>query len=1131
MKPSLLAGFRAALIAALTLLAGLHATRAGAEEAYERFLAGLKEQGLFDMALEYLNTMRDSPLLTEGQKQELPFEEGRVLVENARAENDTAAKSKLLDQARDRFAEFIKQNPSNPKSANAELELGNVLVERGRSLLFQANRPNNADKKDALLKGGRDLLQQAKKVFDEAEKKFSARSKEFKTYYDPKKEADKIEARTQVRGNLLTAQMLVAGVTQELAKSYQKGSADYKKLMQEAAEKYKTLYEKHRRLLVGLMARLKEGECYQELGDTKRAIGHYETLLGQGDDPQIRPLKTTALHLTLQCLTSDNEKNYEGAVNRGDEWLEKALPADTRTPDGLGITYFTALANKLLADSLIKPEDQARKKGLLLAAKKQAQAVAKASAFGNPYRDDAQQLYRKLLGADTQGGDQKEPTNFVEALDRAKELLDRQQDKLGMVKRAPELKDEANVPKYKAEAQQLGEDAIRYFKTALALRDDETPLDSVNIARYYLCYLDFQGGNYYDSAVLGEFVAKNYPKSQGGRQCAKIAMACWVQTYEAARKTQMANRFDRDKMVELADFITSAWPGGEEADEAWSLLLQVAITESELDKALEYLGKIPADSPRRGDAELKAGQALWTTYLRSVRRDESDRPPQAEIDKMHESARKMLEDGIKRSRAAIDEGNASVTLTTAAAALSLANIDIESGQAKKALDLLNDKKIGPLTLVAAGDPLTKQGNFAIDTYKLALRAYVAMQALDKAEDTMEALDKLVGASGDADAAGQLTRIYIALGRELEQQLQRLSQEQKIEERAAVSKGFELFLTRIEERATGNTFSSLNWVAETFFSLGSGSDPVGAKEATEEAKKYYQKSLDTDEKILKMAAKEKGFAPEGVAAAVKLRTARTLRRLREFEKARNLLVEVLKEKANLLDAQVEAARNFQDWGVEKPEYYTKAIAGDVKSKSKSGRMENLLWGWAKIAVRTQAQQKTNEAFYDARYNQAKCYVEIAKTKSGPEKTKTLGKAEQNILYTFRLQPELGGPEWHKKFDTLLRLVQQLEGNSRPTGLPDLPTKSAPAAETASVGLASAAPPAGAGETPKPAAAAASQTTAPEPSESGASTVVWLVVLLVVGAVAVVIGVKMNRAQKEAERKLRARREAKQFTGVK
>jgi hypothetical protein len=179
-------------------------------------------------------------------------------------------------------------------------------------------------------------------------------------------------------------------------------------------------------------------------------------------------------------------------------------------------------------------------------------------------------------------------------------------------------------------------------------------------------------------------------------------------------------------------------------------------------------------------------------------------------------------------------------------------------------------------------------------------------------------------------------------------------------------------------------------------------------------------------------------------------ARTHRRLRDFKQAQDLLVDVLKEKSNLLDAQTEAARNFQDWGSEKPEYLMKAIAGDVKQKSKEGREENLLWGWAKIAVRTQSQKTLDNAFYEARYNQAKCYVELAKKKSGVERTDTLGKAERDIVFTFRLRPQLGGAEWHKKFDTLLRSVQQLQGNAKPTGLPTETTQSPAAAKPVSTG---------------------------------------------------------------------------------
>jgi tetratricopeptide (TPR) repeat protein len=1006
------------------LTACLVPTLVQAEEAYERFLQALKERGLFDVALHYTQSMRTSPLLTDAQKLELPLAEGQLLVDYARAEGDPVAKTRLLDQARDRFTEFVKSNPAHPKSAVAETELGNVLMERGRNFLQQANRPAHAAQRDALVKQSRELYEQARNVFEAAETKFNDRYKSFPKVLDAKKDAKRIEQRKSARDDLLRAQLFSAGIRQELAKTYDSQSAEHKKLLQDAAERCKTITDKYPRLGAAVIARLREGECYQDLGDTKRAIGIYESLLSEADDASVRPLKTHALLLTLQCLASNDAKNFEMAVQRGEDWLQRAPPAEMHTPDGLGIAYITALASKNLADALTNDDPQ-RKRALLAAAKKHAQSVIKASSLNNPYRELAQQLSSKLIG--TEGESPKEPTNFIEAVDRAQALLDRWQERQNAIKTHGEGEGEAGP---------LREQARHYFQLALKLRDHDTPLDGINVVRYYLSFLDYQAGDYYDAAVLGEFVARNYPKSQGGRNCAKIAMHSYLQNFEAARKAQRNNEFDREKMIEIADYITSAWPGSEEADEAWNILLQLAVGEGQLDKALAYLAKIPENSPRRGDAELKAGHAVWAAYLSAARRGEA-RPPQVELDKMFATARKLLDAGLKRTRSAVDSGAMPVSATMPAA-LALAQIYVESGESAKAIDLLNDAKTGPLALVAAGNPVTKQGNFAAETYKLALRAYVANQALDKAETTMQSLEKLVNESGDADAAGQLTRIYIALGHELEQQLERLRQEHQTDELNKISKGFELFLDRISARETGNTFNSLNWVAETLFSLGTGYDVEGPAEASPEAKAYYEKSLDADSKIIGFAKSDNRFAREGALLSVKLRMARTERRLQQFQKSYDLLVDVLKEKSNLLDAQLEAARTLQDWGAQKPECYLNAIAGDVKDKA-LGRQENVMWGWAKIAVRTQSQKNLQAAFYEARYNQARCYLELGKTKTGPSRNEMLQLAERDIVATYRVRPQLGGPAWKKKFDLLLRDVQQQLGNA-PTGLPTEPDAS-------------------------------------------------------------------------------------------
>jgi hypothetical protein len=70
------------------------------------------------------------------------------------------------------------------------------------------------------------------------------------------------------------------------------------------------------------------------------------------------------------------------------------------------------------------------------------------------------------------------------------------------------------------------------------------------------------------------------------------------------------------------------------------------------------------------------------------------------------------------------------------------------------------------------------------------------------------------------------------------------------------------------------------------------------------------------------------------------------------------------------------------------------------------------------------------------------MELGQKKSGAEKKDMLQRAERDILFTYRIRPQLGGPEWTKKFDLLLRNVQQLLGNPKPTGLPVEPTNSTP-----------------------------------------------------------------------------------------
>jgi len=367
-----------------------------------------------------------------------------------------------------------------------------------------------------------------------------------------------------------------------------------------------------------------------------------------------------------------------------------------------------------------------------------------------------------------------------------------------------------------------------------------------------------------------------------------------------------------------------------------------------------------------------------------------------------------------------------------AAGLMLAEMEINAGQPQKAVDLLDDAKIGPLTLATAKSPLVAGGNFPADTLKVALRAYVAAQNLDRAEAVMNQLDQLMAGKG-GDGQSELTRIYIQLGLSLETQVANLRKTNKAAELDRVTRAFEKFLERIGSRTSGNNFSSLNWVAETFASLAGGYDAGGPK-ISATAKTYYERALATDERILASAAKQPAFVPSADALlVVKLREALCLRRLGRYKAAVDLLESVLRQRQQLLDAQVAAAQTYMDWGTVNPLYYNLAILGARKSsRDSNGVPTNTIWGWTKLATMLSSNPAHRQVYHEARLNAARCRMLQAETHGGDEKRRLLKLAVYEIYLTQRLVPDLGGPDMREKYDQLLRTIQKLAGE-KPVGL--------------------------------------------------------------------------------------------------
>ena len=174
---------------------------------------------------------------------------------------------------------------------------------------------------------------------------------------------------------------------------------------------------------------------------------------------------------------------------------------------------------------------------------------------------------------------------------------------------------------------------------------------------------------------------------------------------------------------------------------------------------------------------------------------------------------------------------------------------------------------------------------------------------------------------------------------------------------------------------------------------------------------------------------------GNTLVVRFQQGKALRLLGEYPASLNLLEALLKEKASMLDAQVEAALAYEQWAAKAPpavqsRVYQAALAGARPDANK----KNVIWGWGKISQETSRNPRFQARFFDARYHVALCRFLAGKAEKDPKNKKLLiEKSVTDITRVAALYPELGGVSQRKKFDSLLKLIQKELGQSQ-VGLP-------------------------------------------------------------------------------------------------
>ncbi len=187
--------------------------------------------------------------------------------------------------------------------------------------------------------------------------------------------------------------------------------------------------------------------------------------------------------------------------------------------------------------------------------------------------------------------------------------------------------DRQKLAELEADVAKKSAQAFAYCQRAIELSDAKSNLTNLNLVRYMLSYFYYAKKQYYEAAVIGEFLARKYPDAAKARPAAQIALTSLDALYREHKQAGETDLiYESGKLTDLANYILKTWPDQPEAGPAAELLMQFDLAEGNFDRARETLARMPEDSRARADAELRLGHTQWTKYLRSVQELQRSKP-------------------------------------------------------------------------------------------------------------------------------------------------------------------------------------------------------------------------------------------------------------------------------------------------------------------------------------------------------------------------------------------------------------------------------------------------------------------------------------------------------------------------
>jgi cellulose synthase operon protein C len=1015
----------------VVIVMGFFSSAVRADEPAQAFLDALRDNNYYDVAIDYLEGLKNSNSISKEFKDGLPFEMAQTLIGSTARMRDLASVESRLDQAQQLLTNYAANNQSLEVSAKTLHYQGNLLYRRSNIYLKQSESDRlTVAEREVLFGKARENLKGALTSYQKAKKQVRRLidpQSDDSIQIDPE-DPSTLRRRDQFQATYTQVRVSIPKVTEQLADTYLESDDEQKKLLTEARDEYEKVWEAYPKFIAGLKSCVYAARCSHKLGENKKALDLLSEVFILGDNSILKPIKLESFLLASDCWAASKKYPYKQVIEVLEPAVNSLNKVEVRQADWLRVQLEYSIAKHKKAEEVKAaggPRATSDSNRIDRAAAKVLRNVARVAS---PYRDRAKQLLSEwnVNFSEVAEGDAKPPGSFDDARQKGKDFVTDLESAVGEAslarKQAAAAKGVEKVEldaKYKeaAEAalQQSGE-ALGMFDLALQLAEKSTLRADINNVRYLQCYCYFATQRYIESSLIGEFLLKKYPNVDGTRS----AMTLLIQSYSIMLDRALENdkEFERSRLNTACDAVLRRWPGTTEAGVAASTMTRLALNDKDFDSARKYFSQIPKDAVYQPIMSVKLGQRLWFDYKAKARVAGAD-PKQ--LKPLMDEATQLMADGVNQTL--FDELNYEVAL----GALLLVDARLKSGEVDKAIARLESKEIAPLDLLKQQHPVitgTETGEiYRREVYKTAIKAYLAamkgaddqQQWIEKSRGVIDAMKADIKGSNDPKDAARVASIYQLIAIQLKEQFQLLDEPEKKQKFANSLSGF---LSGIQSES--NDAKTILWAGSTLLSVADSLAKSGLDDSSKEMAKAAQVALTR--------AQEMGFAgdPKESVMVAELKRQRALasRRSGNFESAMNEFLEILKGSPNSLNVQIDSADTLQMWAKvgKNQKRYIEAVKGrDSYKDPKTKRTQKRVWGWEKIALATRSNEKFRSTFYNALYHVVECRLEYGILAGNQSAIKAAG---SEIAKEKKRDATFSGSElWKQKFSELEARVQQ------------------------------------------------------------------------------------------------------------